>query len=237
MKLVGYIRVSTEEQATSGASLSDQLRQIQAYCLLHGHDVLASYSDEGVSGSVPLCKRDGAKMAVARAEGAMADAIIVTRLDRLFRNTLDGLNFFDDGHRVVSIHEHIDATTAIGRLQLTIQMATAQYEREITAERVKQISNGLRLRGEVYGHVPYGCVSEPGAGDRARLLRDPTTWAQRQQIVDWRGEGWTFRAIADRLRKTRVPAPNGGRHWSPSTIRNICQTHYDLAHLPLLNAG
>lgn len=237
MKLVGYIRVSTEEQAQHGASPADQERQLAAYCDLHGHELITIYYDRGVSGSVPIIKRPGASLAIKRAIGAMADGILVTRLDRLFRNTLDGLQFFDAGNAVVSIHEHIDATTAIGRLQLTIQMATAQYEREITAERVKQVSDGLRQRGEVFGHVPFGCVSEPGQGDRAKLLRDPGAWAQRQQIVDWRAEGWTFRAIADRLRKTHVPAPNGGRHWSPSTIRNICQTHDDLAHLPLLTTA
>ncbi|NMW24496.1 recombinase family protein, partial [Rhodanobacter denitrificans] len=49
MNLVGYIRVSTEEQAREGVSLGQQLARLGAYCDLHGHLLMASYSDEGVS--------------------------------------------------------------------------------------------------------------------------------------------------------------------------------------------
>ena len=238
MKLIGYVRVSTEEQAQRGASIEDQQDQLAGYCALHGHELIAIHYDKGVSGSVPLAKRPGAAQAINRAVATRADAILVTRLDRLFRNTLDGLLFYADGHRIISCHEHIDGTTAIGRLQLTIQMATAQYEREITAERTQQISQGLRARGKVYGHTPYGCVRvEKGDDERDQLLRDPLTWPIRVQIVQWRCEQWPYRAIADRLRKDRVAAPNGGKHWSPSTVRNICNTHADLTHLPLLTTG
>ena len=162
---------------------------------------------------------------------------MVVRLDRLFRNALDGLRFFEDvaGRHDVAVHsvsELIDTSTPAGRLALTIQLAAAQYERDLAAQRATECNTALRERGRVYGGGPYGCMR---IGDE--LLRDSRTWYVREQVVAWRTAGWSLRHIAEQLRVDGVQTPSGTRHWSPNTISRICNTHRDLTHLAMGEHG
>ena len=232
MNLIGYVRVSTEEQAEHGHSVKQQMDELTRWAAEHGHQLCEGHADRGVSASVPLARRPGG-IALAAGLRAGLDGVVVTRLDRLFRDALDGLDFFRDcrnvGAVVLSVHDQIDTSTAVGRLHLTIQLATAQYEREITAERVKAVSDSLREQGRVYGHAPFGTVDIDG-----RLYRCPKAWTLRDQILQWRADGWPLRSIAARLRKQRVPAPNGGDSWPASSIKRVIDTHEQLRHLPWL---
>ena len=69
MRLVGYVRVSTEEQATEGVSLDAQRERLAAYALAHSAELLAIESDEGISGKVSPEKRPGLATALARIRG------------------------------------------------------------------------------------------------------------------------------------------------------------------------
>lgn len=226
-----YARVSTAEQATCGHSLQQQAAELSAAACRRGGKAKI-FQDHGISASIPLERRPAGAQLMDDLPNIKV--IMVTRLDRLFRDALDGLAFFREAARhgvsVMALHDHIDTTTAVGRMQLTIQLAAAQYEREIAAERVKACSDRLRQDGRRYGHVPYG-LQEHGE----RMVRDPQTWPVRERILSWRGAGWPYRAIAARLRRDRIPAPNGGREWHASTVSSICKTHADLEHLPALD--
>lgn len=239
MRLIAYTRVSTDEQAEQGVSLAIQPAQLINHAGAHGHTLVKVISDEGVSGAVPLARRKGGAQLMDELAAGTADGVLVTRLDRLFRDALDGLSFFAGADlaqapAVVSASEAIDTSTPQGRLQLTIMLATAQYERDVAAQRATDNSRGMREQGRVYGTVPYGCI-EVGATPegRGRLERCPEVWHQRERILAMRAEGCSYSVISDRLRTARVLAPSGGVRWSKSTIRNICETHADLIHLPL----
>jgi len=85
----GYCRVSTGAQRESGLSIDDQQRKIQARCLEMGWELAATFTDAGVSGSTPLGKRpQGARLLAALRPG---DTIICSRMDRMFRSSLDAL--------------------------------------------------------------------------------------------------------------------------------------------------
>lgn len=234
MDLIAYCRVSTEDQAESGHSLAQQRERVQAYCALHGHRLTHVVVDEGVSASIPLHKRVGGAALLAAIRVGQGAGVVAVRLDRMFRNALDGLRFFEDvaGRHAVAVHsvsELIDTSTPAGRLALTIQLAAAQYERDLAAQRATECNAALRERGRVYGGVPYGCMR---VGDE--LLRDPLTWPMRECIVSLRDvQQMTLRQIAERLRVNRVPSPTGSRGWSPNTISRICKTHRDLTHLAM----
>lgn len=240
MRLIAYTRVSTDDQAAHGVSLEIQPAQLVNWAADHGHTIVQMVSDEAVSGAVPLTRRKGGAALMAALAAGKADGVVVVRLDRLFRDALDGLSFFHgagvDGQapQVISISEHIDTSTPQGRLQLTIMLATAQYERDVAAQRAIDNSAGMREAGKVYGTVPYGCI-EIGASDDARgqLQRDPAQWQVRELIMQWRDQNISYSAISDRLRTMRIPAPKGGDRWSKSTLRGIVQTHESLQHLPM----
>lgn len=232
MRAFAYVRVSTEEQADSGHSIELQPARITSYCQTYGLELVDVITDPAVSGSTPLARRAGGRELLRRLDAGEAEAVVVVRLDRLFRDALDGLQFFARSRAVVhSVAERIDTGSPAGRLQLTILLATAQYERDIAAARATENTRGLRAAGRVYGSTPYGCVAVAG-----QLYRDPATWAQRELICEWRANGLPLQAIRERLREDRVQAPGGGTWWSKSTLSNLIATHTDLAHLPELPA-
>lgn len=254
MSVVGYIRVSTEDQAAHGHSLEAQERAIRAYCDLYGLELTEVLADRGVSGSVPLVQREAGWVVAALAQGdapgvAPATGVVVYRLDRLFRDMLDGLLFFRDarkgGFAVHSVTERIDTGTAVGRLNLHLQLMIADHERDRTAERTRDVIAAQRDRGMVTGTVPFGCRTAGGeaytdasgkARTRgARLVRDDATWPVRELIVALRegrdGPALSYRGIRDALRDRNIPSPTGGRWWALSSIRAVVEGHKHLGHL------
>lgn len=247
MRLLGYVRVSTDDQARGGHSITRQPDLLHAWCDANGHELVDVIVDgdfgdgtadnplRGVSAAQPLAKRQGGQELLARLRAGEADGVVVYSVFRLFRDTEDGLWFFRRfakplGLQVHSLSEAIDVARASGRFALTVLLATAEYERDTTCERTQAIAQGLRERGRVYGHVPYGCTAVDGA-----LFRDPIAWGIREEIVQWRTtDGLTLSAISAVLRTRRILAPNGGRTWSKSTLAELVRSHESLAHLPVL---
>lgn len=233
MDVLAYIRVSTDEQAAHGHSVDMQPARIRQYCEAEGLNIVGVICDAGVSGSVPLTRRPGGRELLTRLRAGEAEGVVVVRLDRLFRDALDGLQFFTARRaaQVISIAERIDTSTASGRFHLTIELARAQYERDLASERTTDNTRAMRQAGRVYGAVPYGLQADGG-----QMRRNPATWPIRQQIVDWRGYGHSLDTIRQRLREDRTPAPSGGRWWSKSVLANLIKTHDSLAHLPMAGA-
>lgn len=236
MRLIPYVRVSTDEQADHGHSLTAQREALNAYAAAQGHLLVEGCADEGVSGGRGLTQRAGGNRMLALLERGDADGVIVTRLDRLFRDLFDGLAFFRRAvkrdWRVVSLFDAIDTSTPAGRLHLHIMLATAQYERELARERTTAVTHSLRARGRVYGTTPFGCISEGG-----KLYRAPSAWRIREMIVEWHNaRRYSLRTIRGMLYDLRIPAPAGGLRWSTSTLRGLIETHHSLAHLPVMGA-
>lgn len=236
MNLLGYVRVSTDEQARDGISLGQQAARLAAYCALHGHALLRVVMDEGISASTPLAKREGGKDVLQALKSGQADGVVVVRLDRLFRDALDGLAFFRGtaerhGATVHSVSELIDTGTPAGKLALTIQLAAAQYERDLAVQRATECNSSLREQGRVYGGVPYGCLAVGEGADR-RLQRDPVTWKWRELIVtELRSGQFSLRELAAHMADLGVPSPTGKKRWSPSTLRELPLHHDSLSHL------
>ena len=247
MRLITYHRVSTDEQVSDGVSLALSPQQLANYAATHGHTILRGIEDHAVSGSVPLLKRrGGAELCAALAAGE-ADGVLVIRLDRLFRDALDGLQFFATAARsdtppmVLSTSELIDTSSPNGRLMLNMLLATAQYERDLAALRARENSRAMREQGRVYGTVPFGCVEMRFVGDgnesRRMLVRSPIPWAIRERILAMRASGESYDDIVHELWRLRISAPGGGRRWGKSTLRGIVETHSTLTHLPMQGEG
>ena len=87
MNVVGYVRVSTAEQADSGAGLEAQRTAIMAEATRRDWQLLTIYEDAGASGK--SLNRPGLADALAAVEDGDASAVIVAKLDRLSRSLLD----------------------------------------------------------------------------------------------------------------------------------------------------
>ena len=187
LQLIGYVRVSTEEQARQGVSLDAQRDRLRAYCAAHGHSLAGIEADEGVSGKVPPGRRPGLSRALAAVRAGRAGGLLAVRLDRLSRSTRDVLDLADDsarrGWRLVSVDEALDTGTAAGRLVLTVLAGLAQMEREQVGERVRAAMDRVAREGR-----PRSRFAPFGARRIARRLREagpnPRT-----------GRPWTYRAV------------------------------------------
>ncbi|SET00369.1 site-specific DNA recombinase [Salinibacillus kushneri] len=159
MKTGIYIRVSTEEQASEGYSISAQRERLQAYCIAQNWDVVGFYVDEGISAKDT--NRPELKRMLKDIETREIECVLVYRLDRLTRSVLDLYKLLDTFEKYdckfKSATEVYDTTTAMGRLFITLVAALAQWERENMAER---ISMGLqeKARQGKYTHNqrPFG---------------------------------------------------------------------------------
>lgn len=147
---IGYARVSTDDQNL--ALQLDALRKA-------GCDEV--FEDQGVSGA--STKRPGLSMALgALAEG---DTLVVWRIDRLGRSTIDLLNTLDHLRSrtigFLSIMDGIDTSTPAGRMGYTMIGSMAEFERSINAERTKAGLDAARRRGKRLGRpqkLPPGMI-------------------------------------------------------------------------------
>lgn len=233
MRLLGYIRVSSEDQVNEGESLSVQDLQQHRYCELHGHELVDVIADKGVSAGVEFERRAGGAEVMDRLRDGEADGVVITSLDRLFRLTLDGLQTFKwfdrEGLTVHAVGDKIDTTTPEGKLALTVRLATCEYERNKTAQRTRDTLRGMREQGMQYSRIaPYGCVAVSG-----KLYREPDTWGVREAIVEMRASGLSLRAICAEMKERGVPAPGGGVTWHVSSLVGILESHDNLKHIPL----
>ncbi len=138
VSVVGYVRVSTDEQAINGVSLDAQEARIRAYCQAKELRLVAVVRDEGASGK--NLRRDGMRDLITVCGQGTIDAVVVVKLDRLSRRTRDLLYLVEDifERNDVSLHslnETVDTSSASGRFFLRIMGALAEMEREVISER------------------------------------------------------------------------------------------------------
>src|ERR1039458_9069261 len=131
MPVAIYARVSTEEQRER-QSIETQYDFGQRFCQLHTLPVFRVYSDDGISGTIPLDRRPEGSQILRDARLGKFDQLLVYRLDRLGRETRLILNAVADlekfGVRVRSMTEDFDASSATGKLMLTMLAGFAAHE-------------------------------------------------------------------------------------------------------------
>ncbi len=157
-KAIGYIRVSTQEQASEGVSLSVQAAKIRAYAELNDLTLVGIENDAGLSGK--NTDRAGLQSVLRMAESGEVEAVIVYKLDRLSRKVTDTLEMIEHleklGVAFHSIQEKVDTRSAIGRFFMTITAAFAEMERNVISERTVAALQEKRRQGKLAGNVPFG---------------------------------------------------------------------------------
>ena len=228
MKTIGYIRVSTEEQADFGVSLDAQKDRIEAFCRAKDWDLVEVISDPGFSGKD--LKRPGIQKVIDLSKKRKIDVVVVVKLDRLTRQVAD-LGFLTrdifekHGIALASVVESIDATTAAGMLMLNVLGAVAQWERDIISERTKDAMAFQKKNLKRVGAVPYGYdLAEDGKTLQANLVEQ----AVLDEMMEMRNNHDSFQKIADNLNGKKVPAKKGGQ-WYSKTVRAIIHDRLKVA--------
>ncbi|MCH7922445.1 MAG: recombinase family protein [Nitrospinae bacterium] len=218
MKAIGYIRVSTVGQAEDGVSLDAQRQKIEAWATANGAELLDVFSDNGVSGS--RRDRPGLVRAIAAVKERKA-ALVVYSLSRFSRSTKDTLSLAETlehaGADLVSLSERIDTTTAAGKMVFRMLAVLNEFERDQVSERTRAALSYKRSLGQKTGGlVPYGFQADADG----MLSKDPAEQKTVSRILELRGSGLNYSAIARRLNalshRTKM-----GRKWFPQTVKNV----------------
>jgi DNA invertase Pin-like site-specific DNA recombinase len=203
MQVIGYVRVSTDEQRTSGAGLAAQRAAIEAECQRRGWTLVEVIDDAGYSARD--LKRPGVQIALETLRRGEAGALVVAKLDRLSRSMLDFTAVMarasKQGWALVALDCAVDTTTPAGEAMANVLATFAQFERRLIGQRTREALAAKRASGVRLGRP----VSLPVA--------------VRERIAAERKAGRSLAAIAEILNDERVPTAQGGRQWWPSTVR------------------
>ena len=211
---IGYIRVSTEQQANEGVSLDAQRAKIEAWCTHNGYELAQVYVDAGISGK-SMDKRPGLQDALKSLKKGMA--LVSYSLSRLARSTKDAISIGETVAKrkadMVSLSEQIDTTTAAGRMMFQMLAVLAEFERNLTAERTTSALQHKKATGQKYTNItPYGFEAIEG-----RLVQVQQEAEIVAEIQAARSSGSTLQAIANNLNGRGIPTKTG-KTWAPATI-------------------
>jgi DNA invertase Pin-like site-specific DNA recombinase len=159
-----YTRKSTEEGLDQAFnSLDAQRESCAAYILSQAHEgwelVSEHYDDGGWSGG--NMARPALKQLLADVEAGKIDVIVVYKVDRLTRSLADFARIVEAldkaGASFVSVTQAFNTTTSMGRLTLNVLLSFAQFEREVTSERIRDKVAASKRKGMwMGGPVPLG---------------------------------------------------------------------------------
>ena len=206
-EVVGYVRVSTDEQCDAGAGMEAQRQAIVTFCTARQWQLLAMCED--VASGSPLAKRAGLEQALALVQQGEHRSLVVAKLDRLSRSVVDAALTIERARRekwnLVALDLGVDFSTAAGEAMANMTATFAQLERRLIGERTRAALAVKKDQGVRLGRPPA-------------LDEKVRRWIRRE-----RAAGRTLRAIADRLNADKVSTGHGGARWHPSTVRFIVE--------------
>lgn len=214
-RVILYVRVSTEEQAKTGLSLADQVRELTAHAEAKDLTVVEVVRDEGYSGASP--DRPGLARVMELAEAGAAGAVVATKRDRFFRSRLYRLllerDLKEHGVRLVALN---DVGHRIGDGLLD---DFAEWEREqITARTMAGKLQKAREGKIVAGRLPvYGFRY---TADRNHYEVDEARMVAVRRLFELAAEGRSVHAVARTLDAEGFPAPSANR-WQRPTVREV----------------
>ncbi len=218
-KVIGYIRVSTEEQNLGPEA---QEKVLEDWCKANGSVLCEVFYDSGVSEGAELDKRPALLKAIDALKEHNAGILLVAKRDRLARETMFAAMIERlverSGARVRSADGVGNGDGPEDQLLRTIIDAFATYERQIIKGRTKAALAVKKTRRERVGQIPYGWkLSQDGV----HVEPEP----EEQEVIriagGLRAKGLTFQAIGKALAEQGMFPRGGKRKWHPQTISNI----------------
>jgi DNA invertase Pin-like site-specific DNA recombinase len=222
MRVIGYIRVSTDEQASGGHSLDVQRAKLAAYAQLYELDLVEIIEDAGVSAKT--LKRPGLQRALALLRTGEIEGLVIAKLDRLTRSVGDWQILIERcfsekaGMQLFSVGDSIDTRSAAGRLVLNVLLSVAQWEREAIGERTRDALRFKIKNGQRVSRTPrFGwSLSEDGQ----TVVEDEKEQDAIDLMREMRHDGLPLESICRELEAAGIK-PKRGRTWRPSAVQGI----------------
>ena len=225
MRVAIYARVSTDAQEARG-TIGSQLALLRERMVREGHELVAEYTDDGLSGA--RLDRPGLDALRDAAEAGYFEGVWCLSADRLARMYAYQVIVLDELSRhgvTVRFHDtpQIEDDPQ-ARLLTQVQGVIAEYERAKIGERYRRGKLWRSRAGEVIAwKVPYGYRRLPRAGERPAHLEvfEREAAVVRRIFDDYVRKDISMRQIAMGLNRDGIRSPTGRAVWSVSTIGRI----------------
>ena len=221
-RAVALTRFSPRPMPEEAKSLEVQEERVQSYAAREGLEIVATFRDPETSARrVPLAKREGGAAMLAYIDRHKIKNVVIAKLDRAFRDTIDGLAWLKKWKKSgVTLHLadqggcSLNCNTATGELVMTFLLGIASFEPRQTAERTSQSMrhrqrNGQRMSGRLpFGYRLDGTVLREDAGEQEvgrRIIQLSDSHSMRDICRILEADGIKFR---------------GGR-WHHTLIRKV----------------
>lgn len=168
-----YDRVSTETQVKDGLSLEAQRQALTDYALSHRYKIVDYYTDEGITARKKMQNRKDLLRLLEDVKADKIDLILVTKLDRWFRNVKD----YHNTQAVLEAHhcnwktifEQYDTSTSNGRFAINIMLSVNENECDRDSERIRSVFDYKKKKREyLSGRPAYGYLVD----ERKHLVKD-----------------------------------------------------------------
>ncbi|MBV9925633.1 MAG: recombinase family protein [Acidobacteria bacterium] len=214
-----YLRVSSDEQREKH-TIETQRVETTRYCNNHDLPIYRVYADDGVTSMIPLYRRPAGSELLRDALDKRFSTVIVYRLDRLARRTLEILNVIEfllkHGVAVRSVTEMVESETPAGRLMVTMLGGFAQHEQDVIRERTLAGERRAAKEGKMLGGVaPYGYK----LADKKWLVSEDEAEVVRFIFAEYIAGKSCFH-IAAGLTRRGIP-PRIAKRWSEVTVLSM----------------
>jgi len=213
-----YIRVSTEDQAREGFSLSEQKERLEAMCKFKGYEIYDIYEDAGISAK-NMEDRPAFNRLLDDIKSKKINTIVTLKLDRLTRSVYDWENimkFLEENAAYIDCaNDEINTTNANGKMISRLLMSVSQNEIERTSERTKIGLSGAIKSGNIPGHTPLGYKR-----DNKKLVPDSLTKDVIIRMYQLYFEGNSYQKIKNIFNEEQVL---GRTNWRDNTIKAMIE--------------
>lgn len=187
-----YDRVSTDIQVKDGLSLEAQRQALTEYAASHNYEIVGYYTDEGITARKKMQNRRDLIRLLNDVKADKIDLILVTKLDRWFRNIKDYHNTqaILEAHHCnwKTIFEEYDTSTSNGRFAINIMLSVNENECDRDSERIRSVFEyKKRQRQHLNGKPAYGYTTD----DKKHLIKDPATRHIVEDIFDHYFSSWS----------------------------------------------
>ena len=217
MQLIAYFRVSTSRQGESGLGLEAQRAKVEQLAAERGAEVVAEFVEvesgrkadrPQLAAALAEARRRGAVVAVAKLDRIARDAELVLRLSReAAANGMGGFLFCD--------LPDVDATTAAGRMVLTVMASVAEFEARRISERTREALAAAQARGVKLGGLRAGTLKR---NDAARERAQAGAERLRPVLAALQAQGASLREMSAALAAAGTTT-KAGNPLSPSTVK------------------
>lgn len=232
IKCAIYVRKSTEKGLElEFNSLHNQEEACRNYILsqsFQGWEHYKTYTDGGISGGT--MERPALKQMLADIADGLIQVVVVYKVDRLSRSIMDFHNmmreFEQHNCNFVSITQAFDTSTSMGKLTLNMLLSFAQFEREVSAERVRDKIRASKAKGFWTGGVPplgYDVINKklvPNPAETVTVCRIFEKYNELQSLTDL--HHWCItNNIKNKRWTTQKGATMGGSVFCKHALNNL----------------